>query len=265
MFRSILFVPASRPERFQKALNIGADAICVDLEDAVPISEKENARKSLKQFPSATPSTATCLRINSLDSEESKHDLAALSAIDISPDYLMLPKVDSVNELDIIKSELGSAPRVLAIVESARGLVNVESIADHPAVCAVLFGSADYSVDVGSTMSWDALLYARCKIIAAATAAKKAVHDGAWLDISDVQGLLNDTARIRDLGFDGRVAIHPKQIASIHTAFAPTEQELRDAEKIVSAFESAGGTAIQLDGLMIDRPVYDAAKAIVSR
>ena len=264
MFRSILFVPATRPDRFDKAMDAGADAICIDLEDAIPAGEKPLARKSIAAMPSATATTATCLRFNAVESGELQRDIDALSGTLSRPSYLAIPKVQTAKDLDVVVSQSSYTSNILAIIETARGLLNAEAIAAHPAVAAIIFGSADYSADVGSSMSWDALLFARCRLISVAAAFSKPAIDGAWLDINDEAGLRDDTAHSGSLGFSGRVAIHPRQIEAIHAELGPTEDAVQQAEKIVSAFEKSGARAIQVDGRMIDQPVYEAAKDLLT-
>lgn len=266
MFRSILFVPATRPDRFQKALEAGADAVCIDLEDAVPPDKKQEARNIIASFPIGSRNdVAQCLRINALTTKDGILDLAALAEADARPDFLILPKVTAAIELAIVESVISDDIPVLAVIESTTGLDAVHDIAAHPATRALMFGSADYSAEIGSTMGWDALLYARSKIIAAAAANGKKALDGIWPDIQDNVGLVDDTRRMKAIGFHGRVAIHPKQIRGIHIGFLPTDTELTMARKIVKAFDDAGRNAIQVNGKMVDQPIYDAAISLLKR
>jgi len=266
MYRSILFVPAIRPELIPKAMNAGASAVCVDLEDAVPLGQKAEARKIIGAYPvKSSLDVVQCLRINALTTKDGVLDIAALSQSESKPEVLVVPKVTGATELSIIAATCGDDVSVIAIIESTAGLNAVNHIAAHSSTKALLFGSADFSAEIGSSMEWDALLYARSKIIAAAAAHGKKALDGIWADLEDTDGLIDNTRRLKAMGFCGRVAIHPKQIHGINLGFAPTVAELATAREVIRIFESAGGTAVQVNGKMVDRPIYDMAISLVKQ
>jgi len=266
MYQSILFVPAIRPELIPKAMNAGASAVCIDLEDAVPLDRKAEAREIIFSLPFKSPvSVAQSLRINALTTKEGILDIAAIAQSAIKPDVLVLPKVTSSIELSIVAAACGDDVPVIAIIESTAGLNAVDDIAAHPLTKALLFGSADFSAEIGSTMEWDALLYARSRVIAAAAANGKKALDGIWAEIHDTDGLIDNTRRLKAIGFWGRVAIHPKQVHGINLGFAPTASELEFAKEVVRAFESSGGNAIQVNGKMVDKPIYDMAVSLIKQ
>lgn len=266
MYQSILFVPAIRPDLIPKAMMARASAVCIDLEDAVPPDRKMAAREFIASFPfSSQANVNQCLRINSPMSRDGILDIAAISQSEFKPDVLVLPKVASPVEISIASAACGEHIPVIAIIESAAGLDAVYDIAAHPRTKALLFGSADFSADIGSAMEWDALLYARSRIIAAAAANGKRALDGIWPDMHDTNGLIEDTRRLKAIGFCGRVAIHPKQIEGISLGFAPTTGELEYALEVVEAFEGSGGSAIQVRGKMVDKPIYDSAISLLEQ
>jgi citrate lyase subunit beta/citryl-CoA lyase/(S)-citramalyl-CoA lyase len=266
MYQSILFVPANRPELIPKAMAAGASAVCVDLEDAVPPDQKIEARKIISTLPFKSPkNVAQCLRINALTTKDGILDIAAISESAIKPDVLVLPKVTNAIELSIVAAACGDDIPVIAIIESTAGLNAVHEIAAHPLTKALLFGSADFSAEIGSAMEWDALLYARSKIINAAATNGKRALDGIWPDFHDTDGLIENSRRLKAIGFCGRVAIHPKQVPGINLGFAPTTSELAFARAVIKAFEEAGGNAVQVNGKMVDRPIYDMAIFLVKQ
>ncbi len=264
--RSLLFVPGNRPDRFQKALNSSADAVCFDLEDAVPIAQKSEARTVIGAFPMSGPAkVGRFLRINGLATIDGLRDLLALTEADHAPDALLVPKVAAPREMDLISTLLNGAPPLIAILETAAGVEAASAIAAHPRVAALLFGSADYCADTGAAMQWEGLAYARGRIIAAATAHHVLAIDGVWSDVQDDEGALADTQRIRRLGFRARAAIHPRQVPFIHQGLAPPTAELAKAHKVVAAFEAGGGAAILVDGVMIDQPLYESALTVIQQ
>jgi citrate lyase beta subunit len=226
----------------------------------VPADQKAEARKIITTFPFESPvKVAQCVRINALTTREGILDLAAIAESATKPEVVILPKATSAIELSVVAAAFGDEVSVIAIIESTAGLNAIHEIAAHPLSKALLFGSADFSAEIGSTMEWDALLYARSTVVAAAATYGKSALDGIWPDIQDNNGLIDNTRRLKAIGFSGRVAIHPSQIEGIKAGFTPTAGELHFAQEVVRAFESAGGRAIQVNGKMVDQPIYDMA------
>lgn len=269
-YRSILFVPATRPERVPKAAATGADAVCVDLEDAVAPADKAGARAAVWEQLGVLGSLGvrSILRINALTRPEGLRDMVALIESPIAPDGLFVPKCDSAEEVRWIDSLLGDRHpdmEILPIVETTIGLNNVAAIAGaSPRVSAMGFGSADYSAEIGSDMGWDALAYARGRIVAAAGQNGVAAIDGVWIDFKDDDGLRGETTRVASMGFTGKIAIHPQQVSVINQVFTPSEEAIVQAQRIVVAAAAAGGGVTTLDGQMIDEPVVQAARRVAA-
>ena len=270
LWRSLLFVPATRPDRFEKAAAAGADMVCIDLEDAVAPDDKETARATALEFLSGTlpEGPRWILRINSPRTELGLRDLLALLASDAAPDALFIPKASSAEEMRWLDELLAVADKdidLIPVIESAEGLDRVAEIAG--AVLrnvAVGFGSADYAAELGSDMGVAALYYGRGRIAAAAGQAGIAAIDGIWPDFNDDDGLRGDTELIRSMGFDGKIAIHPRQVGVINAVFAPSDEEVARARRIVAASQEAKGGIATVDGEMIDNPVVMAAQQILA-
>jgi citrate lyase beta subunit len=270
LWRSLLFVPATRLDRFEKAAAAGADMVCIDLEDAVATADKETARDTaLGYLAGSLPAGPRwVLRINSPRTELGLHDLLALLSSEAAPDALFIPKASSGEEMRWLDDLLSAADRnidLLPVIESAEGLDRAVEIAGSVLRNVALgFGSADYAAELGSDMSVAALAYGRGRIAAAAGQAGIAAIDGIWPDFKDDEGLRGDTELIRSMGFDGKIAIHPRQVSVIHAVFAPGEEEVARARRIVAASEAANGGIATVDGEMIDNPVVVAAQHIIA-
>lgn len=265
--RSLLFVPGARPDRFQKALAAGADAVCIDLEDAVPPEGKDAARRAVVEFLSHTalhPKARIGLRINSPSTAYGSADLALLVERTWDIDLLMIPKVSSAQEVALVSQALKlERPVVWPIVESGRGLRAAWEIAEVPLVEGLLFGAIDYSADIGSQPEWEAMLYARGALAAAAGAAGIELLDVPYTDFQDDDGLAMWTRRARAFGFTGRACIHPRQVPIVNEAFRPTEAEVVQARRVLAAYQAAGGAAAQLDGKLIELPVMRSAQRVI--
>lgn len=266
--RSILFVPATRPDRYAKAVDSGADVVCVDLEDAVSLADKDRARELVTAF-FAEPrkrGEKRVLRINQLASEHGLKDMLLLLNMNKMPDMVLLPKVESVEDINgfnqifsVSKNKLA----LMALIETAKGLENAMSIAAADNVNCIVFGSADYSAEIGSDMGWDALQYGRGRIVQAAGQAGIDAIDGAWLDLQDDVGLIKESQRVAAMGFVGKPALHPKQVAGLHRAFTPSEEDVQQAQRIVDAYQKNAGGVLSVDGRMIDAPVVARALRLV--
>lgn len=266
--RSMLFVPGTRPDRIAKALASGADAVCIDLEDAVAPHDKAQARDAVMQALSETrePAPRLGFRINPLRTPNGLADLAAYGASNAAADFVMIPKVAHPVELDIAAGALEGheRPHLWPIIESAEGLSRAYAIAAAPCVQGLLFGGADFAADLGTTMEWEPLFFARGTLAAAAAAAGIQLLDVPYLDVNDDDGLAASTQRVRALGFTGRSCIHPKQIAGVNAAFTPSEAEIEQARKVLAAFAESRGGAALLDGKLIELPVIRAAERTLS-
>ncbi len=264
--RSLLFVPAVRPDRYPKALATGTDAVCLDLEDGVAFGAKETAREEAFALLAGREPTAAevSLRINDAKTELGRTDLAALVEAGVRPDALMLPKVagaDEIREVEVVLARSGAALPLIAQLETAAGVLAAEEIAaSSPNVSAVFFGAIDLSADLGCAVEWEALLYARSRVVLAAGAAGVSALDSPFMDVPAVEALADESRRVRRLGFAGKAAIHPTQVPVIQRAFSPADDELAWARKIVAAYEGQQGGVLLVDGKLIERPVVRAAQ-----
>ena len=275
--RSYLYVPGNRPERFEKAMNSGADAIIVDLEDAVPFDQKNQARAAVCAFlvetsESGATAAEIFVRINGLRSRLGFCDLLALTAPDIAAAGrlrgLLLPKAGSADELRLVAALLDEArmpTEIGAIIETAAGVEQAAAIAAATSrLTAVMFGGADLAAEFGVDLAWSPLLFARARLVQAAVLQGKAAVEMPWIALDDETGYQDDLRRSFALGFTARAAIHPKQIAAIHAALAPSADTVAWAQRVVAAFEAAGGGACLLDGALVERPIVRRCQRILA-
>ena len=261
--RSWLFTPATKPDRFAKASEIGADAIILDLEDAVAPQDKDKARATALEYLAkpAQGGPARVLRINGLDTVAGLADLAALLASPAHPDMVLLPKTDSAAHLHILDSLFTKAKkdtRLVGLIESARGLSEVERIAvATPRLLALTVGAADLAADLGAQTAWEPLLAARSRVVAACALGGILPVDTPFFDVHNLDGLKQDVQRGVALGFTGKLAIHPAQIAPINEALTPSEDEVKKAHEILA--ENQKGVGV-VDGQMIDEAVARKAR-----
>ena len=259
MRRSYLFVPGNRPDRYAKACATRADAVIVDLEDAVAPTEKRAARESLVAWLS--PAQHVIVRINAADSEWFDDDLRACANAAVSA--VILPKAERAEDIVRIGAVCGARP-VLPLVETARGIWDAMSVAKAPNVRSLLFGSLDYQSDLDT--SDDELLYARSRLVLVSRVAGiDAPIDGITQSVDDAELLRRDCERARQLGFGGKLCIHPKQVDIVNRCFSPSADDVAWAQRVVDAFASSSGNAALLDGKMIDRPVLVRAQAILAQ
>jgi (S)-citramalyl-CoA lyase len=266
----VLFVPAVRPDRFAKAVATGADAVCIDLEDGVSVEQKAEARDKALALLTERPAcrTEVMLRINEPGSDLGERDLAALVGAGVSPDSLMVPKVSGPEALTSLERRLGPAlagvPLIVQI-ETARGLAAAETIATaSPNVAVLFFGAVDLSAELGCAIEWDALLYARSKVVAAAALVGVDAMDTPFMDVSAPDQLGEEAEAVRRLGFTGKAAIHPTQVPVIQDAFSPDAAAVAWARRMVEAYEANQGGVLLVDGKLIERPVIASAQRILA-
>lgn len=258
-YRSLLFVPGNRPERFEKACLAGADLVCIDLEDAVAPADKETAREVVVEFLKQTNHPHVGVRINAPGSDYYHADQTAISDFDLP--FVMVPKVDTVSEIQNLTVD---AP-IMPVLESARAILNANDIMGLNTVKLALFGGGDYSADLGIPMTFESFLYARSHLATCAVANDVLLFDVPYLDVHDVEGGMADTARVAALGIPARCAIHPKQIAAIHDALAPSDEEINQAERLREAYEKSEGNAALHEGKLIEAPMLKGAERILAR
>lgn len=269
MARSILFTPATRLDRLDRALASGADFVALDLEDGVGADEKKVAREALTALAGAglgANRERIAVRVNSLGHPDGVRDLAAILEWVHWPALLILPKVESPTEpaqAVSVLAALGSAPRLLITLETARGIEEAAAIASAaPPDSMLAYGSADHMAETGG-QGPAALAYGRGRIVNAAALAGIPALDGVWLDYRDEAGLRAEAELAKSLGFAGKIAIHPDQVATIREVFTPTEKEIAAARALLAAASGNGG-AFGIDGRMVDAPILSRAKRILA-
>tara|TARA_B100000676_G_scaffold223974_1_gene221338 strand:+ start:646 stop:1515 length:870 start_codon:yes stop_codon:yes gene_type:complete len=269
--RSFIFAPGLRPELYPKALASGADIVCVELEDGIAPHDKDEAReKTLALFvePQAEDGVERVVRINCLRSAVGLDDVQAILATDTPPPALMLPKVVSPDEvvwLDDLLTECGHDTRLHIIIEMNAGLEAVFDIARSSSrIDALFFGGVDMAADLRCKNAWEPLLYARSRVVHAAASVGVDAVDVPYLDLEDVEGMKIQAQLARDLGFSGKGAIHPKQVADLNEVFTPSAEEVARARKVVTAFEEANTGLVVVDGKLIEKPVVREMQRILS-
>jgi len=279
LLRSLLFVPGNNLRMIVKATTLPADAVILDLEDAVPMMDKETARLFVRDSVKSLKSNGvtTLVRVNSLASGLALEDLESIISENI--DGVVLPKTESKNDISQMDSILASLERqaeigqgkikLLPILETAKGVINAPEVAGgSKRIIAISFGAVDFTRDMGSNLSKEGteLLYARSHIAICARAMGIQAIDSPWIDLQDSDGLVKECQTGRQLGFKGKLLIHPRQIAPVNQIFSPSENEIERSSRIVKAFEEAsarGLGAISLDGTMIDIANYTQAKDVL--
>jgi len=273
--RTVLFSPGDQPDLLRKAPNSGADVIVFDLEDAVAPVRKETARETVADaVADVEPDSELCVRINPLDAG-GERDLDAIlgERTSGSVDSLMLPKVASaedVKSLATLSSESGAELPVLALLESAAGVLDAEAVASADPTDAVLLGAEDLAADIGATRTEEGteVLHAREHVVLAASSAGVDAIDTLYTDYEDTEGLAAEAAFASDIGFDGKIAIHPAQVPVINDAFTPDADAVEWARRVVAARDEAEADDVgvfAVEGEMIDAPLIAQAEEILRR
>ncbi|WHH60854.1 citrate (pro-3S)-lyase subunit beta [Petroclostridium sp. X23] len=274
--RTMLYVPGNNPGMIRDVHIYGSDAIMFDLEDSVSLNEKDAARflvyNALKTFDYGK--TETVVRVNGLDTPFGKADFEAI--VRAKPHIIRLPKTEKpedIHEADQlithIEKEAGIEPgtiKMMAAIESALGVINAYAIATaSPRLVGIAIGAEDFVTDLKTTRSLEGieLLTARSQILFAARAAGIDALDTVFSDVNDEEGFINEVKLIKQLGFDGKSIINPRQIEPVHKIFTPTEEEIRKSVRVIEVIKEAeakGSGVISLDGKMIDKPIVDRAR-----
>ncbi|MEN0137221.1 MAG: CoA ester lyase [Rhodococcus sp. (in: high G+C Gram-positive bacteria)] len=258
MARSYLFVPGHDDTLLGKVFDAGADAVILDLEDAVPPECKDTARARVADTLATHPAW---VRINAVGTAPAAEDLAAVAD---RAHGIRIPKVDSVDDVRWVRERAPGTPLICAI-ETAKGVANALAIASEPGVEHLALGGIDLRKDLGIGDGDAPLQYVRSHLVIASRAAGIAPPiDSVHPHLRDTDGLARQAAQARSLGFGGKSAIHPSQLPIIHTAFTPSEDELAWARRVVHVFAESGGAAVQLpDGEFVDLPVAERARRIL--
>ena len=280
--RTALFVPGNRPDRVDKAVKTNADAVIIDLEDAVVLTEKEASRSKVRDKILEHAERKIIVRVNSLESPFFQGDLAEVITGNLA--CLMVPKVESAAHIREINENLLKVEKekgivqgsvsIIPLIESAGAVQNIFQIATEKTepsrIYCVAFGSADYTLDMGIEITREGaeLSYPRSRIAVASRAARiePPLDTPFMMDLKDMEALKVDAGRAKQLGFQGKLCIHPNQIEPCNAIFSPTKEEILYAERVVQVFEEAekeGSAAILLDGKFIDYPVVERARRIL--
>lgn len=280
--RSLLFAPANRPDLTAKLGRPGADAVALDLEDGTPVPEKEAARATALEgaagLAAQDGAPEIYVRVNPEDSPFFTGDLEVLLAGGAPGiDGLVLPKVESAPQLVAVERRLtqleraaGRPPLALILgIESAAGVEQATAIlAASTRASAAYFGAEDFATDVGArrTPAADEVAYGRARVVLAARLARVASIDQAVLEVRDDDRYLEDAARGRDLGYGGKLCVHPAQVALAHRVFSPSEEELDWSHRLLEAYERSlleGRATVEFEGRMIDTPLVERARAVI--
>lgn len=263
--KTMLFVPASRPERIPKALASGAGAVIVDLEDAVPIGAKATARQALEDFLKQHDGPGIYVRINARDTEFFDEDLALCKQQD-KVIAIMLPRAESSEDI----REVASAGKtVLPLIETARGLFAIHDIAASPAVRRMSYGGLDLSADLGieANTAGAETIMDQCRyqlLVSSRVAGLLPPIETVFPIFDDDQAVLMRARRARNMGFSGMLCIHPNQVSPVQSGFSPSAEQVQWAQKVMVAAEYGEG-AFKVDGQMVDAPVIAMAKTILDR
>jgi citrate lyase subunit beta/citryl-CoA lyase len=285
LLRTFLFAPGNRPRLLEKVGQCGADAVILDLEDAVPIAEKEATRQAVRVAMGAIPACPVYVRINPLSTVTGfsqpigTADLQAIVCPELSG--IILPKVESATDvrqadqmLCTLEQECGLEPGaidLIPIIETACGVQRANEIAAAGArLKRLAFGAGDFTRDLGVRWSRREVesQYARSALVIASRAAGlEPPIDSVWVDLRDRRGLVRSATLVKQLGFQGKMCIHPSQVGAVNTVFSPTPEEITFATRVIEAFRDAeahGLASIQLDGRFIDYPIVESAQRLLA-
>jgi citrate lyase beta subunit len=278
--RALLYMPGDDWKKITKALTLGVDCICMDMEDGVAVSRKAEARatiaKALQELNFGK--SEKLARINAVGSGREKDDIAAV--LPYRPDGIVIPKVESLEQIQWADDLIAGAElkygwplnsiRMLVGVETAKGILNLKEIASHPRLDAIIFGGEDFAASVGARRTREAteLLYARQAVVVACAAFGLQAIDIVYIDFKDTEGLRREAEQGAGFGFSGKQVIHPNQVQVTQEAFTPSDEAIAEAKRIVEAFEAGqreGKGAFALDGKMIDMPLLKHAQKVLER
>ena len=279
--RALLFMPGDDLHKIRKATTLGVDSICMDMEDGVAPNRKEEARQTISEALQTLDfgQSERLARINPVGSGMEELDLQAV--LPAKPDGIVVPKVEDSRQVRMVNEYIGRAERdhgwsedsiaLIVIVETALGIVNLPEIASAvPRLQAIVFGAEDLAGDIGATRTragWE-IFYARSAVVTHAAAFNRQAIDIVFVDFRDVEGLRQEAEQGARLGYSGKQIIHPNQVQPVQEAFTPNDEAIRQALRVVQAFEmhkQEGQGAFALDGKMVDAPVVKAAERVLER
>jgi citrate lyase subunit beta-like protein len=279
--RALLYMPGDDRHKIEKAATLGADCLCMDLEDGVALNKKADARDVIAGAMRELDFGASerCIRVNGVGSGLESDDLAA--ALSARPDTIVLPKVETAEQAEWVSREIESYElahalpvggiRLLVDVETAAGILNLKEVAGaSPRLEAIIFGGEDFAASIGATRTPEAieLLYARQAVVTACAAYGLQAIDIVTIDFKDLDSLRKEAEFGAQLGFSGKQIIHPAQVEPVQTAFTPSDEAVAHAGRLVALFEASqaeGVGAFALDGRMIDMPLVKNARQVLER
>lgn len=263
--RSLLYCSALNPEQYAKSAL--TDVMVIDLEDGVPHGQKVQARACVEQFYRARAAQRTALRINPLRDNEGLLDLLLVQSLEHRPEFIVMAMTEAAAEIEVARANLcrdGESPKILVTVETPacmRDIYQIAAVAD-----GLIFGSADYAASLGVPIGgWTNILHARGSIIAAASAAGIPAFDTAYFHLEDEDGLVKECQDTLELGFSGKTAIHPRQIATINAVFTPSATAYEQALAVVQAAQHSGDKITRLKNLMVGPPFVKHARKVIQR
>ncbi len=278
--RALLYMPGDDRHKIDKAVTLGVDCICMDMEDGVAANKKAEARATIARALQEVDfgNSEKLARINAVGSGLEKDDI--LAVLPYRPDGILIPKMEERHQVEWASELIEAAElnhgwpvgsiRILVDVETARGILNLKEIAAHPRLDALIFGGEDFAASVGATRTREAieLLYAREATVTAAAAYGLQAIDIVTIDFKDLEALRAESEFGAHLGFSGKQIIHPAQVGPVQEAFTPGTEAIAQALRIVETFEASqakGAGAYALDGKMIDRPLLKNAQKVLDR
>lgn len=257
--RSVLFVPGNRPDRFDKAMSSGAHLIAIDLEDAVSPRDKSQARTATAAWLGR--GSVAAVRINAADTEWFKDDINMIAETPTA--IVMLPKADLAS-LTATQKALPNHT-LIALVETVKGFKELEQVARVPGLSRIAFGSIDFGTETGITDEANAMTAIRTQIIIESCfAGLEPPIDGVSVGFKDSVQMEKDAFRSRQLGFGGKLCIHPKQVSAVNKSFQPDSAQVDWARRVIAAMDSSDGGATTVDGKMVDKPVVIQAHRILA-
>lgn len=271
-----LFVPGSRPDRFARACAAGADCVLLDLEDAVAPQAKGDALAHVLRFldEKAPGRPPVLVRVNPAGSSWAAAEIEALAGLVSRRPYalagLVVPKAESPRDLADLSAALrgtsGTTLLLVALVETARGVLAAAAIAKAPAVTRLAFGALDFALDVGAQPGSAVLSAARAAVVIGSAAAGKAPPwDSPSTAIDDLDEVRREALQAQQEGFGGKLCIHPAQLAPVRAAFGPQADEVDWARRVLAAGDKAAGGVVRVDGRMVDRPLLERARVVLER
>lgn len=279
--RALLYMPGDEMRKIQKAIGLGVDCICMDIEDGVAANRKNEARATIVEALQTLDfgRAERLVRVNPVGSDLIEDDLRAV--LPARPDGIVIPKVANAEQVHWVSARLAEAEQqhnwpqggivLLALIETAMGVVNLKEIAgSDPRLQALIFGAEDLAGDIGAVRTregWE-IFYARSATVTHAAAFGLQALDMVFMDLYDIEGLRRESLEAARMAYSGKQIIHPNQVEPVQAAFAPSDEAIRHARRVIEAarqHQQAGAGAFTLDGKMVDAPVVRAAERVLER